>query len=121
MTEKDNQNLIERFTVRMPDGMRDAVAERAKRNGRSMNSEIVNIIEDALLNDRIIPPNIYIESQDFFPNDSGDEVLISKQRLNELIERSMEKAIRNFASTFTHNAVDQLVQSLSDRYEFKRK
>ena len=28
--------------------MRDAIAERAKRNGRSMNSEIVQILEDAL-------------------------------------------------------------------------
>lgn len=48
MTEKDNHAFIERFTVRFPDGMRDAVAERAKSNGRSMNSEIVQIIEDAL-------------------------------------------------------------------------
>lgn len=48
MTEKENPNFVERFTVRMPDGMRDAVAERAKQNGRSMNSEIVQILEDAL-------------------------------------------------------------------------
>ncbi|MCZ9597494.1 MULTISPECIES: Arc family DNA-binding protein [Klebsiella pneumoniae complex] len=52
MTEKDNPNFVERFTVRMPDGMRDAIAERAKANGRSMNSEIVQIIEDALSVDR---------------------------------------------------------------------
>lgn len=51
MTEKDNPNFIERFTVRMPDGMRDAIAERAKRNGRSMNSEIVQILQDALDNE----------------------------------------------------------------------
>lgn len=48
MTEKDNPNFVERFTVRMPDGMRDAIAERAKRNGRSMNSEIVAIIANAI-------------------------------------------------------------------------
>jgi hypothetical protein len=48
MTEKENPNFIERFTVRMPDGMREAVAERAKQNGRSMNSEIVQILDDAL-------------------------------------------------------------------------
>ncbi|OWF76979.1 hypothetical protein B4900_17820 [Yersinia rohdei] len=48
MTEKDNPNFIERFTVRMPDGMRDAIAERAKANGRSMNSEIVQILQDAI-------------------------------------------------------------------------
>ena len=32
----------ERFIVRLPDGMRDRIAETAKTNGRSMNSEIVS-------------------------------------------------------------------------------
>ena len=54
MTEKDNSNFVERFTVRMPDGMRDAMAERAKRNGRSMNSEIVQILQDALETEKLI-------------------------------------------------------------------
>lgn len=48
MTEKENPTLIERFTVRMPDGMREAVAERARENGRSMNSEIIDMINNAL-------------------------------------------------------------------------
>ena len=34
--------------------MRDAIAERAKRNGRSMNSEIVQILEDALNAEKIL-------------------------------------------------------------------
>ncbi|USC55675.1 Arc family DNA-binding protein [Klebsiella pneumoniae] len=38
----------DKFMLRFPDGMRDAITERAKRNGRSMNSEIVQIIQDAL-------------------------------------------------------------------------
>lgn len=36
------------FNVRMPDKIKKALAERAKDNGRSMNSEIVQILEDAL-------------------------------------------------------------------------
>ncbi|EBH3060750.1 Arc family DNA-binding protein [Salmonella enterica subsp. enterica serovar Poona] len=40
--------MQDKFNLRFPDGMRDAVAERAKRNGRSMNSEIVQMIQDAL-------------------------------------------------------------------------
>lgn len=47
MTEKQVKDY-EKFVVRFPDGMRNAIAERAKRNGRSMNSEIVQILEDAL-------------------------------------------------------------------------
>ena len=39
---------MDRFNVRLPAGMRDAIAERAKANGRSMNSEIVQILQDAL-------------------------------------------------------------------------
>ncbi|MGX5810576.1 Arc family DNA-binding protein [Klebsiella pneumoniae] len=38
----------DKFMLRFPDGMRDAIAERAKRNGRSMNSEIVAIIDSAI-------------------------------------------------------------------------
>lgn len=40
--------MQDKFNLRFPDGMRDAIAERAKRNGRSMNSEIVQILQDAL-------------------------------------------------------------------------
>lgn len=35
----------DKFNLRFPDGMRDAVAERAKLNGRSMNSEIIAALE----------------------------------------------------------------------------
>ncbi len=41
---------MERFNVRLPVGMRDAIAERAERHGRSMNSEIVQILSDAINN-----------------------------------------------------------------------
>lgn len=47
MAEKQVKDY-EKFVVRFPDGMRDAVAERAKENGRSMNSEIVDMISNAL-------------------------------------------------------------------------
>jgi hypothetical protein len=34
----------DRFIVRLPDGMRDRIAEAARQNGRSMNAEIVNTL-----------------------------------------------------------------------------
>ncbi len=40
--------MQDKFNLRFPDGMRDVIAERAKRNGRSMNSEIVDIISNAV-------------------------------------------------------------------------
>jgi hypothetical protein len=39
---------MDRFNVRLPSGMREAIAKRAENNGRSMNSEIVQILSDAL-------------------------------------------------------------------------
>ncbi|EAO7510853.1 Arc family DNA-binding protein [Salmonella enterica] len=48
MSEKFPSQMQDKFTVRFPDGLRDAIADRAKRNGRSMNSEIVQILEDAV-------------------------------------------------------------------------
>lgn len=47
MAEKQVRDY-DKFMLRFPDGMRDAIAERAKANGRSMNSEIVQILQDAL-------------------------------------------------------------------------
>ncbi|WP_414454309.1 Arc family DNA-binding protein [Enterobacter roggenkampii] len=41
----------DKFNLRFPDGMRDAIAERARRNGRSMNAEIIVIISNALLSE----------------------------------------------------------------------
>lgn len=37
----------ERFIVRLPDGMRDRIAEAAKAAGRSMNSEIVHRLQES--------------------------------------------------------------------------
>ncbi|EKY1941887.1 Arc family DNA-binding protein [Cronobacter turicensis] len=45
---------MDRFNLRFPEGMRELIAERARRNGRSMNSEIIQIIEDALNRDNLI-------------------------------------------------------------------
>jgi len=36
---------MDRFNVRLPVGMRDAIAEQAKKNGRSMNSEIIAALD----------------------------------------------------------------------------
>lgn len=68
MTEKQVRDY-DKFMLRFPDGMRDAIAERAKANGRSMNSEIIQVLEDALgksavsnapIDDRLLrrPPQI---------------------------------------------------------------
>jgi len=42
MTESRDQN---KFVVRLPDGMRERIAEVAKANNRSMNAEIISRLE----------------------------------------------------------------------------
>lgn len=41
-------SLIAPFGLRMPEDLKEIIAERAKANGRSMNSEIVQILQDAV-------------------------------------------------------------------------
>lgn len=43
------KNLKDKFVVRLPDGLRPRIAEVAKRYHRSMNSEIIQILEKHLL------------------------------------------------------------------------
>lgn len=44
MTDRPGRGS-EQFVLRLPDGMRDRIAKAAKRNGRSMNTEIVSTLE----------------------------------------------------------------------------
>ncbi|EJD6581784.1 Arc family DNA-binding protein [Providencia rettgeri] len=45
MSEKFPSQLMDRFNVRLPEGMHGDIARVASENGRSMNSEIVRAIE----------------------------------------------------------------------------
>lgn len=48
MTTKPPSRTADQFVLRLPDGMRDRIAELAKENSRSMNAEIVQRLEWAL-------------------------------------------------------------------------
>ncbi|WP_082259661.1 Arc family DNA-binding protein [Gilliamella sp. Nev5-1] len=49
MSNKFPSQVQDKFTVRFPEGMRDKIAEQAKKNNRSMNSEIIYMLEDAII------------------------------------------------------------------------
>jgi hypothetical protein len=40
--------LADKYVLRLPDGMRDQIGARAKANNRSMNAEIVLMLQQAL-------------------------------------------------------------------------
>lgn len=74
---------MDRFNVRLPAGMRDAIAERAKANGRSMNSEIVQILEDAL--------NAQVTKWEDLPSDEDIEFALSQITPEEIDKMSLER------------------------------
>lgn len=45
MPEQYPSRTLDKFMLRLPDGMRDRIAAEAKANGRSMNAEIVARLE----------------------------------------------------------------------------
>jgi hypothetical protein len=49
----------DQFVVRLPDGMRDYIADAAKANGRSMNAEIVARLEESFRG--TLPPGNALE------------------------------------------------------------
>lgn len=96
MTEKENPNFIERFTVRMPDGLRDTIADRAKTNGRSMNSEIVQILLDAV-DDKT---ETIAWSSELSPKSSDDQVMMSNAQLTKMVNVAMEEAVKAMSEKF---------------------
>lgn len=46
MADAPNRSYKDQYMLRLPDGLRDRIAASAKRNGRSMNSEIVAVLEN---------------------------------------------------------------------------
>ena len=52
--------LADKYVLRMPDGMRDRITELAKANNRSMNAEIVLMLQQAM--DARITPRIDLDA-----------------------------------------------------------
>ena len=84
MSNSDNKDFIERFTVRMPTGMRDDIAKIADENGRSMNSEIVQVLQD------------YIDEQ------KGKLPEYAKKDIDGVMKTFKEFLIKEYLSKTTH-------------------
>ncbi|EBJ4781928.1 Arc family DNA-binding protein [Salmonella enterica] len=73
-------SLIAPFGLRMPEELKEKIAERAKNNGRSMNAEIVQILQDAIEFDDI--------------GDTG-EAEVDAKKLRQLLDKVIEEALGN--------------------------
>ncbi|NCH31177.1 Arc family DNA-binding protein [Cronobacter malonaticus] len=95
MAEKQVKDY-DKFNLRFPDGMRDAIAERAKRNGRSMNSEIVQILQDALDADVSAIDKSELEGVSFIHADESGAVEYSDaEKIARYIEARAEEFKKN--------------------------
>lgn len=79
----------DRFLVRMPDGMRDRIAEAAKKNNRSMNAEIVARLEESFSGQaqRGLPAEILAALERLFDEKLGQRAYIDDSkggRMDEL-------------------------------------
>lgn len=95
MKEKPVKNY-DKFNLRFPDGMRDAIAVRAKSNGRSMNAEIIQIIDNALKHypdDELVECLENAEAQLILRKDGkgGSTFITEPEDLAEYIEEKTEE------------------------------
>ncbi|HFZ9216136.1 TPA: Arc family DNA-binding protein [Salmonella enterica subsp. diarizonae serovar 61:r:-] len=117
MSEKQVRDY-DKFMLRFPDGMRDAIAERAKINGRSMNSEIVQILEDALES-----RSVKVQSEmnvDLFSDKelNDDKIVISKSQLLEKVDTAVQQAIEATAEQMAVKMAEAAYNSLSEKFDF---
>lgn len=56
---------LDKFMVRMPDGLRDAIKDAAKRNNRSANAEIVARLESSFEADQELAPILAAAVNDY--------------------------------------------------------
>lgn len=91
-------SLIAPFGLRMPEELKEKVAERAKNNGRSMNAEIVQILQDTV-DGRINPladddeiEKVYVDVISLDPSEmSMEEFDANNEKLDWLIDAFMQR------------------------------
>ncbi|HCL4433138.1 TPA: Arc family DNA-binding protein [Salmonella enterica] len=106
------------FGLRMPDELREAIQQRAKNNGRSINSEIVQILEDALTQ-----PAVKVQSEfnvDLYSGGAtdSDKVTMSRKQLTDMVNKSVQHAIDAAATDLSRGVAEATLKSLSERYDF---
>ncbi|CDG20698.1 protein of unknown function [Xenorhabdus poinarii G6] len=91
MTKKYPSQEMDRFNVRMPAGMRDEITKIAEKNGRSMNTEIVMMLQDGI--DKV---NGYIKLSTDNSNDK--KTMRFRSKIDPKVEREILEEIARLAA-----------------------
>ena len=67
------------FNLRMPVDMKDKIADRAKSNGRSINAEIIQMLDEVMLRDKIL-------LGEHSETETDSRILMAKESLVELLK-----------------------------------
>jgi hypothetical protein len=106
MSEKFPSQLAERFQVRMPDGLRDQIRRHAEFNNRSMNAEIIYLLENALWNEDRYRIEDGLEP---FGPVSGEE----RERIELRLEDRARRAAERIRAMSAHGVDDILSEVVS--------
>lgn len=98
--------------------MRDAIAERAKRNGRSMNSEIVQILQDAL-EGKELPPSFHSEVPVDLTLEEDEFYSLPREEQLALIEKAdpLQAAIERVSDSYSKKMAEEVKRII---IEFKK-
>lgn len=91
----------DKFMLRLPDGMRDAISKRADANGRSMNSEIVQILQDVINSDDI-------SNVEDYDNPTSDDFKKAARRMLIAIEEFEEQKRKLYDVTEENGGISLL-------------
>ena len=83
-----NSRTADKFVVRLPNGMREQVAEVARKNHRSMNSEIIDRLEQSLLNNQFEPAQQMLDGAL-----NAEELKAELTRAYQVIDRLLQNAV----------------------------
>lgn len=97
MTDDFPSRSLDKFVLRLPEGLRERIANAAKANGRSMNAEIVRVLDES-----------------FPPPPSIDTLIMSIDTLAHLAERDgnphdlvvLIDQLRHLTDTLKNNSPD---------------
>ncbi|WP_412461770.1 Arc family DNA-binding protein [Pseudomonas sp. SC11] len=83
-----NSRTADKFVVRLPEGMREQVADVARKNHRSMNSEIIDRLEQSLLNAQFEPTQQLLDGAI-----NTEELKAELSRAYRVIDRLLQNAV----------------------------
>lgn len=85
-----SSRTADKFVVRLPDGMRERIAEVARNHHRSMNSEIIARLEQSLIQEGVLgdEPSLRLDSPELSLNER--ELL---QRFRQLSHRQQNALV----------------------------